>query len=232
MLSVSACWQRWVHEPWLIDRKFERALRQLKGHASGQLLDVGCGRKPFAALYAGAVSRHVGVDLPGASLVPWDSLRLRADVAGDAQALPFRSAAFDTLLSTHMLVHVPEPAQAVSEMSRVLKPGGHLILSARQMWHVYTPRDYYRFTASGLRHLAQQQGLEVVTIVPVGGFVGRIGIKLTYRLQRLNRRKIRWITAIPVGLLVLVTQTVFYVLDALLPTPDDVVFNILVARKR
>ena len=146
--------------------------------------------------------------------------------------LPFRAASFDTVLCTHVLVHVPEPGRAFAEMARVLKPGGCLIQSARQMWHVYTPRDYYRFTASGLQYLAQQQGLDVVAMVPVGGFIGRIGVKLTYGLQRLNHRKIRWITEVPVGVLVLLTQGMFSLLDAWLPTPDDVIFNILVARKQ
>ena len=222
-----AFWQRWVHEPWLINRKFEHALRQWKGHASGQLLDVGCGRKPYAGLYAGSVVRHLGLDLPGVAATC-------ADVVGDAQALPFRAEAFDTVLCTHMLVHVPEPSRAVGEMARVLKPGGCLIVSARQMWHVYMQQDYYRFTASGLRYLAQQHGLDVVAVVPVGGFLGRIGVKLMYWLQRLprGRRRIRWITEVPVGLLALVTQGVFSLLDEWLPTPDDVIFNILVARRR
>jgi 2-polyprenyl-3-methyl-5-hydroxy-6-metoxy-1,4-benzoquinol methylase len=153
------------------------------------------------------------------------------EVYGDAHALPFRSEAFDTVLCTHVLVHLKEPHQAIGEMARVLKRGGCLILSARQMWHVYTPQDYYRFTASGLRYLAQQHGLEVIAVVPVGGFIGRLGVKLTYWLHSLNRRAVRWATEIPLGLLILVTQGTFYLLDALLPTPDDVIFNVLVARR-
>jgi len=189
------------------------------------LLDVGCGRKPYRALYAEQVSWHLGVDVPS-------SPRHAAEVFGDAQALPFRSASFDAVLCTHVLVHLPEPHRAVEEMSRVLKPGGSLILSARQMWHVYTPRDYYRFTASGLRYLAERHGLEVVSVIPVGGWWARAGAKLTYWLHGLNRRPIRWLTEVPLGMAIIVTQTVFSVFDRCLFTSDDVVFNVLVARRK
>ena len=223
--ALVAFWNRWVHEPWVVNRPFERVLRQYRGYVQGRLLDVGCGRKPYRTLYAKRVSWHLGVDIPR-------SPHHTADVFGDAQALPFRSASFDTVLCTHVLVHVPEPHQAIGEMSRVLKAGGVLILSARQMWHVYTPRDYYRFTAVGLRYLAEQHGLEVVSVIPVGGWWGRSGVKLTYWLHSLNRRSIRWLTEIPLGAVILATQAVCYCLDQLLFTADDVVFNILITRKK
>src|SRR5208283_2023666 len=42
----------------------------------------------------------------------------------DAQALPFRSGAFDAVVANHMLYHVPDIAGALREIRRVLKPGG------------------------------------------------------------------------------------------------------------
>ncbi|MBI3087279.1 MAG: class I SAM-dependent methyltransferase [Candidatus Omnitrophica bacterium] len=222
--SVKLVWEHWVHEPWVVNRPFEAALRRCRGYVQGRLLDVGCGRKPYRALYAERVSWHLGVDVPR-------SPRHAAEVFGDAQALPFRSASFDAVLCTHVLVHLPEPHQAVGEMSRALKPDGYLILSARQMWHVYTPRDYYRFTAAGLRYLAERHGLEVVQVIPVGGWWARTGVKLASWLDRLNRRPIRWLTEIPLGLAIIAAQAVCACLDTLVFTSDDVVFNVLVARR-
>jgi ubiquinone/menaquinone biosynthesis C-methylase UbiE len=47
---------------------------------------------------------------------------------GDAQDLPFADRIFDTVVCTYALCSVPDEAQAISEMKRVLKPGGRLIL--------------------------------------------------------------------------------------------------------
>lgn len=47
---------------------------------------------------------------------------------GDAQDLPFADCSFDTVVSTYALCSVPDEARAISEMKRVLKPGGRLIL--------------------------------------------------------------------------------------------------------
>ena len=47
---------------------------------------------------------------------------------GDAQDLPFADETFDTVVCTYSLCNVPDEARTVSEMKRVLKPGGRLIL--------------------------------------------------------------------------------------------------------
>ena len=47
----------------------------------------------------------------------------------DASALPFPDASFDAVLAMHMLYHVPDPEIAVSEMARVLRPGGKLFVT-------------------------------------------------------------------------------------------------------
>jgi ubiquinone/menaquinone biosynthesis C-methylase UbiE len=47
---------------------------------------------------------------------------------GDAQALPFPDATFDTIVCTFSLCSIPDDGKAVAEMKRVLRPGGRLIL--------------------------------------------------------------------------------------------------------
>lgn len=234
LTRVIRFWQVWVKLPWVVDRKFDFALSQARQYVGGRLLDVGCGAKPYRKLYAASVDRHIGVDFTIPDGNREEEVASRAmgpDVLADGQHLPFRSTSFDTVLCTHVFVHFKEPSQAMGEMSRVLREGGHLVLSARQMWHVYVAEDYFRFTENGLRHLAKKNGLEVLQVFGVGGFFARLGAKLSYFLHSLNRRKLRFFIEVPLGILIVFIQGLFYFLDSIFPTQNDVVFNVLVARK-
>jgi len=51
---------------------------------------------------------------------------------GDAQLLPFDDNRFDAVICGYGIIHVPNPAKVLSEMERVLKPGGYLALSTWQ----------------------------------------------------------------------------------------------------
>jgi len=79
-----------------------------------------------------------GVRLTGLDLSP-EMLALAAGSAGeiarkvdlqegDAQELPFADGCFDTVVCTYALCNVPDEVRVISEMRRVLKPGGRLIL--------------------------------------------------------------------------------------------------------
>jgi ubiquinone/menaquinone biosynthesis C-methylase UbiE len=52
-----------------------------------------------------------------------------AHVGADVQALPFRDAAFDAIKATELLEHVPDVPRALAECRRVLRPGGHLVIT-------------------------------------------------------------------------------------------------------
>jgi ubiquinone/menaquinone biosynthesis C-methylase UbiE len=54
----------------------------------------------------------------------------------DVQQLPFRTNTFDAVIANHMLYHVPDRAQALAEMQRVLKPGGTVYLATNGLSHL------------------------------------------------------------------------------------------------
>jgi len=105
----------------------------------GTLLDVGCG--PGALLYRvrGRVRQTVGLDLSDEVLrqakTAFQQRQTATDgalatfVLGDGTRLPFRNASFDSILCTETLEHVPDDAAVLSELARVLKPGGRLAVS-------------------------------------------------------------------------------------------------------
>lgn len=101
--------------------------------ASGRVLELGIGMGLNLGLYdAARVESVTGVD-PAAELraraeaAPRDP-RLKVTVAdGTAEALPFEAGSFDTVVCTFTLCSVHNPAQALSEARRVLKPGGRFL---------------------------------------------------------------------------------------------------------
>ncbi|SRR6266496_4514100 len=55
----------------------------------------------------------------------------------DAQSIPYPSESFDAVIANHMLYHVPDRANAIAEIRRVLKPSGHLIATTVGQCHLY-----------------------------------------------------------------------------------------------
>jgi len=147
--------------------------------ADARVLDAGAGEAAYASYFAR--QRYCGVDLAVGD-PSWDYSRL--DVIADLVALPFADGAFDACLNVVTLEHVPEPAVVLSEIARVLAPGGRLLLVAPQEWEIHqAPHDYYRFTRYGLAYLIRKAGLSPVRVEAVGGFFQLLARRLLNALQ-------------------------------------------------
>lgn len=82
-------------------------------------------------------------------------------IFGDAQALPFKSSSVETVLLFEVLEHLPDPARALRESHRVLKDGGHLLLSVPFLHPIHdSPFDFRRFTKHGLELELSQAGFD------------------------------------------------------------------------
>ena len=135
-------------------------------HARGRLLDFGCGKAPLYGHYARYVDKAVRVDW-GNSLHGNPYIDVEHDLT---QPMPFEDGAFDTIICSDVLEHLPVPENAWSEMARVLAPGGVLILNVPfYYWLHEEPYDYYRYTRHALTRFAEQAGLEVLSLRPLGG---------------------------------------------------------------
>jgi SAM-dependent methyltransferase len=170
---------------WLVHKIHDRALAELlKQYASGILVDIGCGEKPYAALTSGLVSRHVGVDHPDTQ-----HTKSAIDVLASAYETTLDDGYADTVLCTVVLEHLERPQDAICEMYRILKPGGRMILSAPFFWHLHEePRDFFRYSKYGLEYLLKVAGFELVALKPLSGFVVTFGQELCYFVDRFNRR--------------------------------------------
>jgi SAM-dependent methyltransferase len=109
------------------------------------ILDIGCGEKPYQPFFFGKSSLYIGVDIGKGEQV---------DVVCQGEMLPFMGNIFSACLCLQVLEHVDWPQRLIGEISRVLKPGGLLLLSTHGNWPFHgSPCDYWRWTHQGLKKL-------------------------------------------------------------------------------
>ena len=86
-----------------------------------------------------------------------------ADYYYDGSTFPFADSSFDSILCNQVLEHIFNPSQFISEIHRVLKPSGHLLLTVPFVWDEHEqPFDYARYSSFGLNSLLVNHGFEIV----------------------------------------------------------------------
>ena len=141
------------------------------------ILDVGAGSTKYRSLFshcqyaAQDFCQHSGsAEGPMAEGNTWQYGLI--DYVCDATSIPVESASFDAVLCTEVLEHVPDPDLVLKEIGRILKPGGHLFLTApltsglhqepHHFFGGYTPY-YYKLKLGEL-------GFKKIEVIPNGGF--------------------------------------------------------------
>lgn len=206
----------------LHDRALRRAITR---YASGTLIDIGCGVKPYAPLLQDHTRRHLGFDHPG---TPHGNSAV--DAYATAYDLPLADASVDTALCTAVLEHLEEPQAAIDACWRSLRPGGVAIFTAPFIWHIHEePRDFFRFSRYGLEYMLHKAGFETVHLEALSGFWATGGQMAVYYLYRFNRGPLRWLGLVPA--LGLVIQGLAYLLDRLDRAEQWTWMYLVVARK-
>ena len=137
-----------------------------KRYIKGILIDIGCGVKPYKGIMSTLVSEHVGVDH-----VDGMHSKDNVDLMGTAYSIPCENARFDSAICTAVLEHLEEPSDAIAECGRVLKAGGIAIYSIPHIWNLHEePRDFFRYTKYGIKHLFEKNGFEIIEMKPLSGF--------------------------------------------------------------
>ena len=163
-----------------------RAVLEMLAMRPGEsVLDIGTGPGFLAAeiaVAAGPTGQVCGIDISD-SMLALARARVPTDQApvelrhGEAVRIPYADASFDIAVSTQVLEYVADIATALSEIQRVLRPGGRVLILDTDwdsiVWHSNDERRMDRVLAIWEQHLADQhlprtlrRGLEQAGLVP------------------------------------------------------------------
>ena len=149
--------------------QYRITLPLIQKFASGKLIDVGCGDTPFRDYISDRISDYDSLDLyPRRPDITYKADIQDMAIIGDET--------YDSALCLEVLEHVPDPLKALTEIYRILKIGGVLILSVPHLSRLHDePADYYRFTKYGLRHMLEHTGFRIVALEHRGGLLSFLG---------------------------------------------------------
>jgi len=168
----------------------------------GKLLDVGCGQMPYKELLtppSGNVSEYIGLDLAGDTKY---SKQARPDLVWDGQAIPLPDNSVDCAMATEVLEHCLEPLEVMSEIHRVIRPGGVLFFTVPFLWPLHdAPHDFFRYTPFALESLLKKGGFTKLELHALAGWDGAlcqmIGLWVRRRPMPALLRRILSIVALP-----------------------------------
>lgn len=141
------------------------------------VLDAGAGKSPYRHLFKHA--RYEAADFAELS-----TRYAPLDYVCNLTAIPVEDGRFDAIFCNQVLEHLPEPGRALTEMLRVLKPGGRMLLSAPLYYEEHQqPYDFFRYTQFALRRLFEEAGFQVTSIEWLEGYYGTVA----YDFHQLSR---------------------------------------------
>lgn len=187
-----------IHEAWesaylnpLLDTIygsiFARIYSALKGHPAPQLLDAGCGYCYHSVRLARLGAQVTGMDFSPAALAAADRTvaavgqKQRIELRqGSILEVPFETGSFDNVLCWGVLMHIPDIETALSELCRVVAPGGRLVIGENSVhsWHCRVLEPALRIAKRALgRRLPERRptrfGVEEWTAADKGGLMVR-----------------------------------------------------------
>lgn len=149
-------------------------------------MDFGCGQQPYRSIFK--VDEYIGVDTKKSG---HRNFYKRANVYYDGITIPFDDNYFDAALATQCFEHIYDVNHIVSEINRVLKPNGTLIITLPLCWEEHEiPYDFFRFTSYGIKAILIKNNFKIVSIKKLNSYKNAIRqVKINYYAYKQNKNQ-------------------------------------------
>jgi SAM-dependent methyltransferase len=132
-------------------------IKDLSSSITGKILDVGCGTKPYEKFFKS--SEYIGLEIDSEENIK----NKKADYFYQGDKFPFQDEYFDSVISNEVLEHIFNPDVFLSEINRVLKNQGNLLITVPFVWDEHEqPYDYARYSSFGLKYLLEKHGFKIL----------------------------------------------------------------------
>jgi len=175
-----------VNPVFIVRNGLFKAIKKITPEIKGDVLDFGCGSKPYENLFVNSRS-YIGCDIEVSGHDHRDS---KIDCFFDGEILPFRSGRFDTVVSFETFEHIFNLPEILNEINRVTKPAGYLLVSVPFVWAEHeAPYDFARYTSFGITHLLKGAGYQVVELKKTSTYLlASFQVLIAYFYQHLAPR--------------------------------------------
>jgi SAM-dependent methyltransferase len=198
-------------------------------YAKGDVLDIGCGNKPYESYFEGRINKYIGCDVVQSNMN-------QVDLICYADNIPLPSNSFDTVISTQTIEHVANHQGLINEANRLLKEGGYFIVSGPFTWPLHEePYDFFRFSKHGYRYILEKGSFEIVEINSNGGMWATSGQGLIHALVNIKSNKwlVKFIRFISLRLkFYILINSIFSLLDRIDYNEINTINYTVIARKK
>jgi ubiquinone/menaquinone biosynthesis C-methylase UbiE len=149
-------------------------IEQANDGNSVNVLDLGCGKKPYEFLFKKKLvqASYLGIDI---------SSKSNADALAIGENIPFKDCSFKYVISTQTLEHTIDPSKVLGEIYRILDYDGSLLISTHGVWiEGHETPDMWRWTNTGLVHLLELNGYEVDSVASMPPILSITQLMLLY----------------------------------------------------
>ena len=167
-----------ISDNYLMKQCIKSFILHVSKKMKGDVLDIGCGQKPYEDLITGidSVKSYTGVDIEGEY-----SKKCKPDILWDGNILPIDSRQYDTLVCFEVIEHVRDISNILKESQRVLRNSGTIIITSPFVWPLHdVPNDYFRYTPFSIDEIMNECNFTNIHTYRIGSWKSVI-----YQLHKL-----------------------------------------------
>ena len=214
---------------YLIRRDLYHGISLFAPALAGRVMDFGCGSKPYVRLFSHA-TEYIGVDVESTG---HNHRTSHVDVYYKGNTLPFPNKHFDGVFSSEVFEHIFNLEEMLAEISRVIRPGGKLLITVPFLWSEHeVPYDFARYTSFGLNHLLRKHDFKIIEHRKTVGYFLSCVQTFTVYLHLHVFPKNRILRVILDATIIFPLHAVALLLNLIFPYKDDLYMNNIILAER